>query len=106
MFEQRNGSRAKIQLEMEPEPQPKPKYNGTSVSDTARSSVTTPLYTEKISGISDEDLARFHIPRIEHQKVEHSLTRKITRRKCKKEAELQEINHGIDFSKLKHSMEQ
>ena len=86
MFEQRNGSRAKIHLEMEPEPQPR--HNGTTVSDTARSSVTTPLYTEKISGISDEDFSGFHVPRIEHQKVEHSLTRKITRRKCKRETEL------------------
>ena len=76
------------------------------MSESARSEVTTPLYTEKISGISDEDVSKFHIPRVERERNEMILTRKIQRRKCKREAELKEMNFGIDFTILKHSAEQ
>ena len=70
--------------------------------DTARSNVTTPLISEDISGISEEDLQKIHVPRVGRERDEQRLgTHKYSKRFCKKEIELQEINYGIDFTMLK-----
>ena len=57
--------------------------------DTARSNVTTPLISEDISGISEEDLQKIHVPRVGREWNEQRLgMHKYSKRFCKKEIEL------------------
>lgn len=73
--------------------------------ETARSNVTTPLISEDISGISEQDLQKIHVPRLGRSGIEERLGNRYAKRHCKKEEELKEINYGIDFAKLKQSVD-
>ena len=95
---------SRSQIKLEPGAETATKQINSTITDTVKSSVTTPLFTENISCISNDDTTKYHVPRgVEQKKVEQALNRRLSRRTCKREADLQEINFGIDFTKLKNS---
>ena len=90
----------------EQDPESQLRLYSSDSSEATPSPSTTPLATDHFSSRSNEDLSSFYVSRTRIDResfTEQSpiRTRRLTRKSCKKDAELVELNYGIDFSKLK-----